>query len=163
MAILKCFYVMNGRKVGREKSSKESFDTLLGKLQHSVSSGTRDSEQNTFDLTVNNGFRKNSRSNVRVMSLENPVKGEVREAYEGGDKNENSLSIKRELSDFDLQFDEPVASKKGYAPTGKTQATDEFEDQSDRYSQKSTDTNHSGHVSDPGIGKTDYLGSPKLK
>ncbi|GAU49531.1 hypothetical protein TSUD_243760 [Trifolium subterraneum] len=161
MAILKCFYVLNERrvnkKVGRVKSSKESFDTLLAKLQHSVSSKTRNSEPNTFDLTVTNGFRKNSRSNVRVMNLENPMKGEAREAYEGGDENENSLSIKRELSDFD----EPVASK--YDPTGKTHSIDEFEDQSDRYSQKSTDTNHSGHVSDPSIGKTDYFGSPKLK
>ncbi|XP_045829103.1 uncharacterized protein LOC123920827 [Trifolium pratense] len=167
MAILKCFCELNVRKVnkkvGREKSSKESFDTLLAKLQHSVSSETRDSEPNTFDLTVNHGFQNSSRSNVRVMSLENSVKGEVREAYEGGDASENSLSSKRELSDFDLQFDEPVASKEGYDPTGKTQVTDEFEDQSDRYSQKSTDTKHSGHMSDPGIWRTDYLGSPKLK
>jgi hypothetical protein len=149
----------------RVKSSKESFDTLLAKLQQSVSLETRNSKPNTFDLTVANGLRKNSRSNVRVMSLENAMKGEAREAYEGGDENENenSVSIKRELSDFDLQFDEPVASKEVYDPTGKTQVTDEFEDQSDRYSQKSTDTNRSGHVSDPGIGKTDYLGSPKLK
>jgi hypothetical protein len=101
----------------RVKSSKESFDTLLAKLQQSVSLETRNSKPNTFDLTVANGLRKNSRSNVRVMSLENAMNGEVREAYEGGDENENSVSIKRELSDFDLQFDEPVASKEVYDPT----------------------------------------------
>ncbi|GAU40006.1 hypothetical protein TSUD_211260 [Trifolium subterraneum] len=154
MTILKCFYDLNERKVnkkaGREKSSKESFDTLLAKLHHSLSSETRDSEPNPFGLTVNNGFQKTSRSNVSVMSLENRVKGEVREAYEGGNENENPLSIKRELSDFDLQFDEPVASNEGYDPTGKIQATDEFEDQSDRYCRKNTDTKHSGYMSDPG-------------
>ncbi|WJX62901.1 hypothetical protein P8452_47847 [Trifolium repens] len=123
MAILKCFFVMNQRKVnkkvGRVKSSKESFDSLLAKLQQSVSLETRNSKPNAVDLTVTNGLRKNSRSNVRVMSLENAMNGEVREAYEGGDENENSVSIKRELSDFDLQFDEPVASKEVYDPTGK--------------------------------------------
>jgi hypothetical protein len=151
--------------VGKEKYSKENFDTLLAKLQHSVSSRTCNSEPTTFDLTVTDGFQKNSRSNVRVMSLESPVKAEGGEAYEGGDENENesSPSIKKELSDLYLKLDEPVASKETYDPTDNDKATDEFEDQSDRYSRKSADTNNSGHVSDPGIGKTDFLASPKLK
>lgn len=38
-----------------------------------------------------------------------------------------------------------------------------MEDQIDRYSQKSADRNETGHVSDPGIGKSDFLASPKFK
>jgi len=155
--------------VGKEKYSKENFDTLLAKLQHSVSFTTCNSEPTTFDLTVTDGFQKNSRNNVRVMSLESPVKAEGGEAYEGGDENENenenenSPSIKKELSNIYTQLDVPVASKESYDPTDNDQATNEFEDQSDRYSRKSADTNNSEHVSDPGIGKTDFFASPKLK
>jgi len=102
------------------------------------------------------------------MSFESPVKAEGGEAYESGDENENenenSPSNKKELSNIYLQLDEPVASKERYDRTDNDQATDEFEDQSDRYSRKSADdTNNSGHVSDPGIEKTDFLSSPKLK
>ncbi|XP_058756042.1 uncharacterized protein LOC131629256 isoform X2 [Vicia villosa] len=95
--------------------------------------------------------KKNSGSNVRVMRLESPVKAG------------NSPSIKRELSDFDLQSDEPVANKEVDDPKEKSQVNAELEDRSDEYSRKNDDTNRSGHVSDPGIGKSDFLGSPKLK
>ncbi|CAK8537470.1 unnamed protein product [Lathyrus sativus] len=154
MAIWRCFSILNEtkakKKAGKEKSSKESFDTLISKLRHSVSSESRDSQPATYDVTVTNGCQKSSRSDVRVMRLKSLVK-----VYKGGDEteNENSASIKRELSDFDLQSDEPVASKEGYDSKGKNQVSDELEDQSNRYSRKS----------DPGIRKSDFLGSPKLK
>ncbi|KAL5078552.1 hypothetical protein RYX36_006973 [Vicia faba] len=168
MAILSCFSILNEfkvkKKAGKEKSTKKNSGTLISKLQHSVSSKSYDLEPATFDLTVTNGFMKNSRNDVRVMPLESPMKAGVGEVYEGGDEteNENPSSIKRELSGFDIQSDEPVAIKEGYDPKEKNQVSDELEDQSDRYSRKSDDTNHSGHVSDPGIGKSDFLASPNL-
>lgn len=152
--------------MGKERCSRENFDTLLAKLHHSASSEKHDLKPTTLDLTVKNDSQKNSRRNVRVMmmSLESPVKVEVPEVYKTGDENENknenenSLSIKRELSNFDLQFHEAVGSKGRYDPTA-----DELEDQSHRYSRKSNDTIDTGHVSDPGIGRTDFLASPNLK
>lgn len=97
---------------------------------------------------------------MRVMSLESPIKAEVEEAFEGEDENDDSPLIKRELSYFDLQG--PGAGKEGYAPTDE-ESIDELEDRIDSYSQKSADMNETGHVSDPGIGKSDFLASPKLK
>lgn len=100
------------------------------------------------------------------------MKTEVHEAYDGGDEHEDSPSIKRELSDFDLQVHEAVASKGGYDPTGngmnspslyKKQANIQLEDRDNKYNKKSVDLILSGHVSDPGIGKCDFWDSPKLK
>jgi hypothetical protein len=114
----------------------------------------------------------NSRCNVKVTSLESPVKTEVEEAYEGEDEHEDSPSIKRELSDFDLQVHEAVASKRGYDPTGnemnspslyKNQANIQLEDRDDKYHKKSVDLILSGHVSDPGMGRSNFWASPQLK
>ena len=129
-------------------------------------------EPTTFDVAVPYGVQKNSMCNVRVMSLESPVKAEVEDAYEGEDEKEHSPSMKRELSDFDLQGHEAVASEGGYDPIDKevkypivdgNQANNELEDKNDEYSEKSLDISQSGHVSDPGIGKAEFLASPKLK
>ncbi|TKY56262.1 Outer arm dynein light chain 1 protein isoform 1 [Spatholobus suberectus] len=176
MAMVKCFSLLPVRKEkhkvkvnwGNERPSKEDFNTLLAKLQCSKIS----SEPTTFDVTVPNGIQKNSRFNVRVMSLESPVEAEAQEAYKREDGDKDSPLIKRELSDFDLQDNEAVASKERYDATDKeikypilygNQVNNELEDKNDRYSQKSVDTTESGHVSDPGIGKVDFMASPKFK
>ncbi|XP_061338382.1 uncharacterized protein LOC133285199 isoform X2 [Gastrolobium bilobum] len=179
MAMFKCFSVLNVRKEknkGNEKSSKEDFHTLLAKLQDQrVSSKTCDLKPTTFDVTVPHGIQKNPRSSVRVMSLESPVKAEVEEAYEGEDEKEDLPSFKRELSDFDLQSHDAVATKQGYDPTDNeikyplvcgNQANNQLEDKRDRHSEKSAesvDIIQNGHVSDPGIGKADFWASPKLQ
>lgn len=145
-------------------SKKEDFQTLLIKIQGpKISSKTRDLETTTFDVAVPYGIRKNSKCNVRVMSL---VKAEVEQAYEGED--ENSLSIKRELPDFDLQGHEAVAGDGGFDPTDEekdeNQAKNQLEEKTDKCSEKNVDIIQSGHVSDPGIGKVDeFWASPKLK
>lgn len=157
---------------GSVKPAKEDFNTLLVKLQQTRTSSetTRNLEPTTFDVSVPHGIQNNSRCKVRVMSLESesPVKAEVDEAYEGEDEHEDSLSIKRELSDFDLQDQEAVATKKEHDSIDKemkypNQASNELEERNDRYNQKSVDIIQSGHVSDPGIVKADFGASPKLK
>ncbi|XP_027332286.1 uncharacterized protein LOC113847396 isoform X2 [Abrus precatorius] len=176
MAMVRCFSLLHVRKEknkGNEKSSKKDFNILLAKLQASrLSSATRDLDSSTFDVAVGNGIQENQRLNAKVVSLESPVKTEVEEAYKGKDEKDDLPLIKRELSDFDLQCHEAVASKERYDATDKkvkypnlcgTQANNELEDKSDRYSQKSVETTQSGHVSDPGIGKADFWASPKLK
>ncbi|KAL2317698.1 hypothetical protein Fmac_031574 [Flemingia macrophylla] len=164
MAIVNCFSLLPARKdkhKGNERSSKEDFHTSLAKLHSSKIS----SRPTAFDDT-----EKDSRFNVRVTSLDSTVKAEAhtREAEDGGPP----LIIKRELSGFDIQDHEAIASKEGYDATDKeneyhnlyeNQVNNELEDKNDRYSQKSVDTTNSGHISDPGIAKADFMASPKFK
>lgn len=157
-----------------QRSSKRDFKTLPVKVQHpQISSEIRDLNSGTLDVTVPYGIQKNSRTNVRVMNLESPVKAEAEDAYEGEDEHENSPSIKRELSDFDLLVHEALASEGGYDPTDKKMKSTSFyenqannniqlEDKDDKYNKKSVDMILSGHISDPGIGKADFWASPKL-
>ncbi|KAI5438826.1 hypothetical protein KIW84_024523 [Lathyrus oleraceus] len=118
---------------------KGDLEQLHAKVRHpTISSKSRDLKPETSQM--------NSRCNVKVMSLESPMKTEVQEAYDGGDEHEDSPSIKRELSDFDLQVHEAVASKGGYDLTGKEM--------------NSPNLNKND---DPGIGKCDFWDFPKLK
>ncbi|WJX40818.1 hypothetical protein P8452_28254 [Trifolium repens] len=90
-------------------ATKVQHPTILSKSRHLKPDATHD--VTTWDTQMN------SRCNLKVTSLESPVKTEVEEAYEGEDEHEDLTSIKRELSDFDLQVHEAVASKRGYDPT----------------------------------------------
>ncbi|XP_027352082.1 uncharacterized protein LOC113862944 isoform X2 [Abrus precatorius] len=176
MAMCRCFSILVGRKEknkGTERSSTVGLKTRLDQPQHpKVSSDSRDLNPGTLDIKVPCGVQKNSRFNARVMSHESPVKAEVEEAYEGEDEHEESPSIKRELSDLDLQAHEAAASKGGYDPTDKeikyptlyeNKANIQLEEKDNKHSKECVDIIQSGHVSDPGIGKADFWASPKLK
>ncbi|RZC06772.1 uncharacterized protein LOC114415314 [Glycine soja] len=176
MVLCRCLSFLTGKREknkGTEQSSTGDLNTQLGEVLHpKISSESRDLKPATVDVTVPSGVQKNSRGNVRVMSLESPVKTEVEEAYEGEDEHEESPSIKRELSDFDLQVHEAAAIQGRYHPSSEEikypslyehQANIQLEDRDHKYSKKSDDIIQSGHVSDPGIGKADFCASPKLK
>ncbi|OIW14541.1 hypothetical protein TanjilG_12940 [Lupinus angustifolius] len=177
MAICKCMPIFTGwrdKNKGTEKSSKKDFKTLLAKVQHpQISPEISDLKSRTLDVTVPPTIiQKTSRSNIRVMSLESPVKAATEDAYEGGDEHDDSPSIKWELSDFDLQAHEVVTNEGGYDQTDKEMKFPilyhnkakniQLEGNDDTYSKIDDDTIQSGHVSDPGIGKADFSGSPKL-
>ncbi|ESW08252.1 hypothetical protein PHAVU_009G031700 [Phaseolus vulgaris] len=177
MALCRCFSFFTGKKEGNKGTAEGpltgDLKAQLGEIQHpKISTESRDLKPATLDVTVPFGVQKNSRGNVRIMNLESPVKTEVEEAYEGEDEHEESPSIKRELSDFDLQVHQAAASKGGYDPSNEEieypspyedQANIQFEDRDHKYSKKSDDIIQSGHVSDPGIGKADFWASPELK
>lgn len=156
----------------KEHPSKGGLKALHVKIEQPRLSETDDLRPTNFGVTVPYGIQKNSRSNVRVMNLESPMKTEIEEAYEGEDEHEDSTSIKREHSDMDLQSHDVVASKSGFDPRDEeisfpilyeTQVTNHFEDKNDKESHKSVDVMQSGHVSDPGVGKAVFWASPKLK
>ncbi|KAK4274115.1 hypothetical protein QN277_017395 [Acacia crassicarpa] len=169
MATCKCFSVFTGRKNANkeeEQASKERLKSLHLKIEQLKAS--------TLDVKEPRGIQKNSRCNVRVMNLESPVQDEAEEAYEGEDEHEDSTSIKRELSDMDLQShaNEANSSKGGFGPRDDeisfpilygTEANNQFEDKNVRESQKSIDMIQSGHVSDPGVSKAVFWASPNLK
>ncbi|KAH1253320.1 Protein phosphatase 1 regulatory subunit pprA [Glycine max] len=174
--LVRCLSFFTGKKEknkGTEGSSTGELKAQLDEVQHpKILSENCDLKPATLDVPVPSGVQKNSRGNVRVMNLESPVKTEVEEAYEGEDEHEESPSIKRELSDFDLQVLEVAASKGGYDPSSEeikypslyeNQANIQLEDKDHEYSKKSCDIIQSGHVSDPGIGKAEFCASPKLK
>ncbi|CAJ1974100.1 unnamed protein product [Sphenostylis stenocarpa] len=177
MALCRCLPFCTGKKEkGKGTAEGSSIGDLkgqLGGIQHrKISSENRCLKPATLDVTVPCAVQKNSRANVRVMNLESPVKTEVEEAYEGEDEHEESPSIKRELSNFDLQFHQAAASKGGHDPSNEEikypswcedQANIQFDDRDHKHSKKSDDIIQSGHVSDPGIGKADFWAYPKLK
>ncbi|KAE9587143.1 putative leucine-rich repeat domain, L domain-containing protein [Lupinus albus] len=177
MALCKCIPIFTRRRdknKGTEKSSKKDIKTLHAKIQQPhISSDINDLKSGTLDVTVPpTSIQKISRSNIRVMSLESPVKAEAEDAYEGGDEHDDSPSVKWEVSDFDLQVHEVVTSEGGYDHTDKEMkfprlyhnkaANIQLEGKDDTYSKTGVDTIQSGHVSDPGICKADFSGSPKL-
>ncbi|KAE9609046.1 putative leucine-rich repeat domain, L domain-containing protein [Lupinus albus] len=142
---------------GTERDSK----TPLVKLQHSqISSEISDLKSGVLDVVVpSSGIRKNSKSNLRVTSIESLFKAE--DAYEREDEHDHSPFIKRELSDFDLQAHE-VVMKYPSLYQNKAKYNIQLEEKKDTYSKKSVDTIQSGHVSDPGIGNADFSSSPKI-
>ncbi|KAK2442423.1 hypothetical protein QL285_013616 [Trifolium repens] len=100
MAMCRCVSVLMGRKdkiKGIEGSSKGDLKKIHATKvkQPTISSRSRDLEPDaTHDVTTWD-TQMNSRCNVKVTSLESPVKTEVEEAYEGEDEHEDSPSIKR--------------------------------------------------------------------
>ncbi|KAJ1386846.1 Leucine-rich repeat [Sesbania bispinosa] len=117
----------------------------------------------------NQGTERSTKGEVKTLCKSTAPKDIIRESE---DEHEDSPSIKRELSDFDLQAHEAVASEGGYDPADKeikhpslyeNQANIQLEDRYNKYSKKSVDIIQSGHVSDPGIGKADFWASPKLE
>lgn len=137
---------------------------LQAKVQHPmISSKSGDLKPDTVhDVTTPYGTQMNSRCNLNP-GLESSMKTEIEEAYEGEDEHEDSPSIKRELSDFDLQVHDPTGKEINYPSLYKKQANIQLEDRDDKHLRKSVDLIQSGHVSDPGIGKSYFWASPKLK
>jgi len=109
--------------------------------------------------------------NVQVMSHESPVVNEA--AYEGEDELEEDVSMKRDLSDLDLQSHVANSGEEVSFPiSARLDSSDSLDRMgNERYGkkdekkvdEKGIDVIQSGHVSDPGIGKAEFWGSPKLK
>ncbi|XP_065020960.1 uncharacterized protein LOC135645947 isoform X2 [Musa acuminata AAA Group] len=156
MARFSCFSnLLIGMKKKSEKSSKavdakrvNSTGDLRVKpedlLHPSLEMGTK--EASFGDSVPLKAQGKSSLSNLKVDGNGNTneiltrTTAAVEAAYEGGDEHDDVLSMKRDFSDFDLQA---LAMEKGITPNMLDQ---------------------SGHVSDPGMGRTTaFWGSPSLK
>ncbi|KAI4307403.1 hypothetical protein L6164_030598 [Bauhinia variegata] len=174
MSLLRCFYVIL-RRPKRVKEKEQSFNehlpqTVHAKIEHPRKAlETDELKPAIFDAEITCVNEKTSRCNVRVMSLESPVKAEVEEAYEGEDEHSDLCSMKRDFSDFDLQACADFSGEASCEPRDKDrnlheiQANNLFEDRNDKYGEKSPDLIHNGHVSDPGFGKSFFWASPELK
>ncbi|KAJ7965722.1 Dynein assembly factor 1 [Quillaja saponaria] len=175
MAKCNCFTVSIGRKKkykGGDGTSKpdeynKGSRTLQVKIEKpGKAMETDESTSTTFGVPVPFSIQKNSRCNVKVMSLESPAKVEAAEdAYEGEDEHEELSSIKRDFSDFDLQGREALAceEEKEKKSSDSCDVNYQFEDKNEIDREKDVDMLRGGHLSDPGIGKPLFWASPMLK
>ncbi|KAJ6405164.1 hypothetical protein OIU84_013188 [Salix udensis] len=176
-----CCSVLIGRKknekIDKQTSRTADFDTALKtlkiKLEHPAEPSESDELKTTsFGVPVPLDVQKDS-INVQVLSHESPVVDEAAEvAYEGEDEQEENVSLKRDFSDFDLQSHAATSGEVSFARNVKLDSSDSLDtmgnEQHAKKSEKKVyekciDVIQSGHVSDPGTGRAELWGSPKLK
>lgn len=111
-----CFMVASGKKKkGKGKRSVPSsgdFYEKLKALQAKSGSFAKPNEKDESRLPSSKTPIK-AKFSKKVMSHESPIEREV--AYEGGDEQENNLSIKRDISDFDFQSHIMDSSEDNYS------------------------------------------------
>ncbi|KAH8516092.1 hypothetical protein H0E87_004479 [Populus deltoides] len=164
-------------KIDKQSSRTADFDTALKtlkiKLEHPVETFESDELKTTsFSVSVPFDIQKDS-INVQVLSHESPVVDEAAEvAYEGEDEQEENVSLKRDLSNFDLQSHAANSGEASFPRNVKldsshpldTMGNEQYAKKAEKkVDEKGIDVIQSGHVSDPGIGKAEFWGSPKLK
>ncbi|CAN4092460.1 unnamed protein product [Withania somnifera] len=165
MAICNCF------PVGRSKKDKTAPKTAdvpkLVECSGRSTNKTDDSKSSSVVVPLPFG---SSRGNDRIMDHESHVKGDIEEvAYEGEDEHDESLSMKRDNSDFDLQAHGHSLGEE-YDQSFNNRSNCSFEremnDQDHNKSEKDAEAAEivkSGHISDPGFGKVESWASPKLQ
>ncbi|XP_030455164.1 uncharacterized protein LOC115676402 [Syzygium oleosum] len=175
MAKFNCFSMFVGRK------KKVDEETTLGKdkavqvtFEHPVKPYKADElKSTTFSVSVPFGIDEKSKYNVKIVSDERPVVVDSAEvAYEGEDEHEEHVSIKRDFSDSDLQSHEAnnLVGEEYQSSKGKMISGDLFdadldtpEIKSENFVERDNDMIQGGHVSDPGMTKVEFWGSPMLK
>ncbi|XP_073282304.1 uncharacterized protein [Primulina huaijiensis] len=136
--------------------------TLQVKLEHPQKSPeTFELRSTSFTVPVPFHVPRSSSCNIKVTNDDSPLaadRGEVH--YEGGDEHEDAtLQMKRENSDFNL-----VSC---FVNSNEEMIDMDFDDTCDKMQnddiEEVFEVIASGHVSDPGTGKVEFLASPKLK
>ncbi|XP_011074191.1 uncharacterized protein LOC105158963 [Sesamum indicum] len=140
--------------------------TLHVKLEHLKNcSETTELTSSSFSVPVPFSIPGSSMCKVKVVNHGIPVASDAGEAdYEGGDEHDETLSMKRDNSDFDLQArvensnEEECGSVDIFCSLHMNHDKIQTND-----TEEGVDTDINGHVSDPGIGKLEFWASPKLK
>ncbi|KAF5746800.1 Outer arm dynein light chain 1 protein putative isoform 1 [Tripterygium wilfordii] len=176
MAKLGCLYVLIGRKKKDKEDTSYSksidFNKGLRSLQIRFESSMKPSESDELksnSVSISEPLQKNYRPDTKVKRPENLDSNEVEVAYEGEDEHEENNSIKRELSDLDLQAH--VANSGDLDSPQKfaeLNCSNSFDTQMNELAVKRaggdfTERMQSGHISDPGIGQAEFWAQPKLK
>ncbi|XP_058086637.1 uncharacterized protein LOC131233837 [Magnolia sinica] len=179
MVKLNCFTAFFGKKKNSKKeipeilnwdNGKMGHGTLQVKLEQLVSSPKENgSNATSFNVSVPFGIQGSSTCKVKVVREENTnsIRLESAEAaYEGSNENNENSPIRRDLSDFDLPAHDINKGDETEPSINKTSGSYDLVDTemnggSER--DEGVEMAQSGHISDPGIGKTDFWGSPKLK
>ncbi|KAI7978837.1 hypothetical protein LOK49_Contig724G00003 [Camellia lanceoleosa] len=147
MSKFNCFPAL----IGKNKKEKDDYQKKIKTLQvrfegHANSSKSDESKAASFRVPVPFGISGNSKCNVKPTEV----------SYEGEDEQEENLSMKRDNSDFDFQSHVNFTNwVKQLMLNLRTKLIKDAEE--------GVDLIQSGHVSDPGIGKTEFWASPNLK
>ncbi|KAF8034969.1 hypothetical protein BT93_C1100 [Corymbia citriodora subsp. variegata] len=175
MAKLNCFSVFVGRKkkVDEEKTLGKDKGVQVTLEHPGKPKKTDELNLTTFSVSVPFSVDENSKYNVKIVNDERPVVVDSAEvAYEGEDEHEEQVSIKRAFSDFDLQSHEAniLVGEESHSSKGKMKSSylsyadlDTPEIKSENFAEGDNDMIQSGHVSDPGMRKAEFWGSPKLE
>ncbi|KAF2299701.1 hypothetical protein GH714_002571 [Hevea brasiliensis] len=182
MAKFTCCFRLSGeekeKKVGEISSRSAEFNkwikTLKIRLEHPVKPYESDELKTTsFSVSVDSvPLVQKDFPSVKLTSHEGLGRDEAPEvAYEGGDEHEENASMKRDLSDINLQGHgpnsgeefTPVSPKFSFSNSFDMKVDEQFANKAEKLSDKGIHEIQSGHVSDPGIGKAEFWGSPKLK
>lgn len=122
-------------------------------------------ELKSTSVIVPVSFGVSGSSENKATSHESPTKGEAEEvAYEGEDEHDESLSMKRDNSDFDLQAHFGCQSPNKEVQFFKSIDSD-MNDEIKKTSEEDSEGLQfmkSGNISDPGMGKIEDWVSPKL-
>ncbi|XP_043719787.1 uncharacterized protein LOC122667543 [Telopea speciosissima] len=177
MAKFNCFSVLVGwkkkSKVEEECPDLVHYSKGLTTPQVELKQPVKSTECNelnstSFRFSAPIGIQENSSHKVKVLGDEKALGYEAAQAaYEAEDEHEENLSIKRDFSDFDLQALESEREGEVHHSTNRKIASDDLIDREmDYQSERDVDLDaeliQSGHVSDPGIGKAEFLASPGL-
>ncbi|RWW01639.1 hypothetical protein GW17_00035307 [Ensete ventricosum] len=146
-------------------------EDLLVKPEKFICASAETKAASFEDLSVESQSKKKASTDVKSVEDDKkdgnsvPTNVAIEAAYEGGDEHDDILSMKRDLSDFDLQA---IAAEKGEINThdlNQEFCNYEVENESEKVEGITPEAMiRSGHVSDPGMGcTTAFWGSPMLK
>lgn len=170
MSTINCCPSLFGRKkknkVVNESSSKAAdCQTAIKTLNISIKQPVKsfegeESKTASLDVSLSPGVHMDSLKG-KVLSHGSPFGDEASEvAYEGEDEHEENNLMKRDFSDIDLQSHVANSRAEESIPNNSSGSFDAKHNE--KISEKNVDVIQSGHVSDPGIAKADFWGSPKL-
>lgn len=138
------------------------------KLEHlQTSSETTNLRSTSFTVPVPFCIPGSSRCKVKVMDHDSPVAADSGEVdYEGGDEQDETLSMKRNNSDFDFQTcleNSNEGKNRTVQGMNSSCSLNIDDDMRNNNTEVIFEMNTSGHVSDPGTGKAEFWASPILK
>ncbi|KAL0432695.1 UNVERIFIED_CONTAM: hypothetical protein Slati_2603800 [Sesamum latifolium] len=173
MGAFNCFGSSRRKKKDKVESSaispsenNKDARTLHVKLEHLKNcSETTELTSSSFSVPVPFAIPGSSMCKVKVVNHGIPVATDAGEAdYEGGDEHDETLSMKRDNSDFDLQARVENSNEEKCGSVDIFCSLDMNHDNiQTNDTEEGVDTDINGHVSDPGIGKLEFWASPKLK
>lgn len=164
-----CFFQLAGKtkkdKVIVDSSKVSDYHRKIKTLEERLEAPAKTCEPNDLNST-SFSMPENARCSVKVTpSYDSPVKDEAMEvAYEGEDEQEENQAIKMGFSDTNMHTRSLEKKSVPFVLSDSDQFNNPTEkDDDDVDAELSLEIMQSGHVSDPGTRKTEFLASPKLK
>ncbi|KAL5982209.1 hypothetical protein ACLOJK_016279 [Asimina triloba] len=158
--------LLSQKRISDSVGVSKGHGTLQVKLEHL--SKEKASAPTSFDVPVPFEIQGNPTFKVKVVREEDSIGKEAAEAaYEAGDEHDETLSMRRDHSDCDLQARAGIdGSGIDLSMKRNDISYDSFDADVNGRSGRDHDALEmlqNGHVSDPGMGRREFWGSPALK